>query len=204
MAPSAIGLESAEIAKSLQAQLDVIGAALNASDDGFAIWKSIEDTSGAIVDFELVLINTAGATKASRPQNELVGKSLSLVVDAISANELKQAFSRALREGHAVREVVQGFSAARGPGLFENTVVPFGKNLVFTTYRDVSEAERPDLSRGLLELGVKFAELVDADVIVEKVETQSDLDLAKEVGARYAQGWLFGQPVDLRTPEAKA
>jgi EAL domain-containing protein (putative c-di-GMP-specific phosphodiesterase class I) len=66
------------------------------------------------------------------------------------------------------------------------------------------QAERPDLSRGLLELGVKFAELVDADVIVEKVETQTDLDLAKEVGARYAQGWLFGQPVDLRVPEAKA
>ena len=65
------------------------------------------------------------------------------------------------------------------------------------------EAERPDLSRGLLELGVKFAQLVEADVIVEKVETQTDLDLAKAVGARYAQGWLFGKPVDLRTPEAK-
>lgn len=65
------------------------------------------------------------------------------------------------------------------------------------------QAERPDLSRGLLELGVKFAQLVDADVIVEKVETQVDLDLAKAVGARYAQGWLFGKPVDLRTPKAK-
>jgi EAL domain-containing protein (putative c-di-GMP-specific phosphodiesterase class I) len=61
-------------------------------------------------------------------------------------------------------------------------------------------AERPDLSRGLLELGVKFAELVSAEVIVEKVETQADLDLAKEVGAKFAQGWLFGQPVDLRLP----
>jgi EAL domain-containing protein (putative c-di-GMP-specific phosphodiesterase class I) len=61
-------------------------------------------------------------------------------------------------------------------------------------------AERPDLSRGLLELGVKFAELVSAEVIVEKVETQADLDLAKAVGAKFAQGWLFGQPVDLRPP----
>jgi len=62
------------------------------------------------------------------------------------------------------------------------------------------EVERPDLSRGLLELGVKFAELVGAEVIVEKVETQEDLELARQVGAKYAQGWLFGQPVDLSTP----
>lgn len=59
------------------------------------------------------------------------------------------------------------------------------------------EVERPDLSRGLLELGVKFAELVGAEVIVEKVETLEDLELARQVGAKYAQGWLFGQPVDL-------
>ena len=62
------------------------------------------------------------------------------------------------------------------------------------------EAERPDLSEGLLELGVKFAELVGAEVIVEKIETQEDLDLALKVGAKYAQGWLFGQPVDLSAP----
>ncbi len=62
------------------------------------------------------------------------------------------------------------------------------------------EVERPDLSVGLLELGVKFADLVGAEVIVEKVETQEDLDLARKVGAKYAQGWLFGQPIDLSLP----
>jgi EAL domain-containing protein (putative c-di-GMP-specific phosphodiesterase class I) len=62
------------------------------------------------------------------------------------------------------------------------------------------EVERPDLSIGLLELGVKFAELVGAEVIVEKVETQEDLELARKVGAKYVQGWLFGQPVDLSVP----
>jgi EAL domain-containing protein (putative c-di-GMP-specific phosphodiesterase class I) len=62
------------------------------------------------------------------------------------------------------------------------------------------EVERPDLSTGLLELGMKFAELVGAEVIVEKVETHEDLELARKVGAKYAQGWLFGQPVDLSLP----
>lgn len=47
----------------------------------------------------------------------------------------------------------------------------------------------------------KFAELVGAELIVEKVEIQADLELARQVGAQLAQGWQFGQPVDLR-PEA--
>ncbi|MEY3933864.1 MAG: hypothetical protein RLZZ606_463 [Actinomycetota bacterium] len=63
------------------------------------------------------------------------------------------------------------------------------------------QVERPDLSLGLLELGVKFADLVGAEVIVEKVETEADLELARKVGAKFAQGWLFGQPIDLRAPE---
>jgi EAL domain-containing protein (putative c-di-GMP-specific phosphodiesterase class I) len=63
------------------------------------------------------------------------------------------------------------------------------------------QVERPDLSLGLLEIGVKFADLVGAEVIVEKVETEADLELARKVGAKFAQGWLFGQPIDLRNPK---
>lgn len=63
------------------------------------------------------------------------------------------------------------------------------------------QVERPDLSKGLLELGMKFAQLVGAEVIVEKVETETDLKLAQDVGAKFAQGWLFGQPVDIRSLE---
>jgi len=59
------------------------------------------------------------------------------------------------------------------------------------------QAERPDLSRGLLELGMKFASLVGAKVIVEKVETEVDLGLAREVGADFVQGWLFGKPIEI-------
>ncbi|MEN9992517.1 MAG: hypothetical protein RLY83_87 [Actinomycetota bacterium] len=67
------------------------------------------------------------------------------------------------------------------------------------------QVERPDLSKGLLELGMKFADLVGAEVIVEKVETEKDLDLAKEVGAKFAQGWLFGKPIEVQLkPDPKS
>lgn len=61
------------------------------------------------------------------------------------------------------------------------------------------EVTKPELRRGLLEIGVKFADLVGAEVIVEKVETKDQLDFAREVGAKFAQGWLFGKPIDLRS-----
>jgi diguanylate cyclase (GGDEF)-like protein len=142
MGHSSVDLGNAAVAKSLQSQLDLIGQALDASDDGFAIWKAIATADGATKDFELVLMNSAGAAKALRPQHELVGKRLAEVVDAVSASDLKKLFARALSEGRAVREVVHGISEGRGNGLFENTVVPFGKNLVFATYRDVTDAEQ--------------------------------------------------------------
>lgn len=58
--------------------------------------------------------------------------------------------------------------------------------------------KKPELRRGLLEIGVKFADLVGAEVIVEKVETEAELEFARGVGAKFAQGWLFGQPLDFR------
>ena len=64
--------------------------------------------------------------------------------------------------------------------------------------------EKPELRRGLLELGVKFAELVGAEVIVEKVETEAELEFAREVGAKFAQGWLYGKPIDLRPEKSKS
>jgi EAL domain-containing protein (putative c-di-GMP-specific phosphodiesterase class I) len=64
--------------------------------------------------------------------------------------------------------------------------------------------EKPELRRGLLELGVKFAELVGAEVIVEKVETEAELEFAREVGAKFAQGWRYGKPLDLRPSADKA
>jgi EAL domain-containing protein (putative c-di-GMP-specific phosphodiesterase class I) len=64
------------------------------------------------------------------------------------------------------------------------------------------EVKKPELRRGLLEIGVKFADLMGAEVIVEKVETKAELAFAREVGAKFAQGWLFGKPIDLRSQKA--
>jgi diguanylate cyclase (GGDEF)-like protein len=126
----------------LQTQLDLISEALDASADGLAIWRSVRADDGSIQDFILLLMNKAGAAAAGQPHQNLIGRTLLEVVGAETALGLKRLFSRSLDEGHGVKEVVPGLNAENVHGFYENTVVPFGRDLVFATYRDVSTEER--------------------------------------------------------------
>ncbi len=132
---------------SLQLQLDVILEALDASQDGIAIWKVNRGINQTIQDFALVLINTAGAMAAGQPHEKLSGKTLTAVVGVETAVGLRSLFSKALNEGRSVKEIIPNLDEDGVRGAYENTVVPFGKDLVFATYRDVTEsvAERERL-----------------------------------------------------------
>jgi diguanylate cyclase (GGDEF)-like protein len=134
--------EKAAAVENLQSQLDIIGEALDASENGFAIWKAERNASGQCDGFTLILINKAGSQAAGKPQLDLVGKHISEVVNLQTSNELSALFDRALREGHGIKEVIADVSADGEDGFYENTVVPFGNDLVFTTYREVSEEIR--------------------------------------------------------------
>jgi diguanylate cyclase (GGDEF)-like protein len=134
--------EKNKISQARQAQLDLIGDALDASDDGFAIWKSVRTPDQSIENFTLVLMNKTGADKAGHPQLELLGKRLTEIVPEEDAKGLHALFEKALRKGHSVKEVVVVQAPDGLPGAFENTVVPFGSDLVFATYRDVTAVER--------------------------------------------------------------
>lgn len=126
--------------ESLQSKLEVILDALDSSQDGIAIWKVIRGINQTVRDFELVLINAAGAAKAGQPQLDLIGKTLTAVVGIDTAINLRTLFSRALKEGRGLKEIVPGIDANGVHGSYENSVVPFGNDLVFATYRDVSES----------------------------------------------------------------
>jgi EAL domain-containing protein (putative c-di-GMP-specific phosphodiesterase class I) len=51
------------------------------------------------------------------------------------------------------------------------------------------------LALGLLKVCKVLADVLGAKTIMEGIETQEDLDLAKAFGADYGQGWIFGQPI---------
>ena len=52
-----------------------------------------------------------------------------------------------------------------------------------------------ELALGLLKVCKVLANVLGAKTIMEGIETQEDLDLAKAFGADYGQGWIFGQPI---------
>lgn len=123
-------------------QLDLISEALDASDDGFAIWKPVRATDQSIENFSLVLMNKTGADAAGHSQIDLIGKLLNEVVPQEDFEGLQALFIKALKTGHSVNEIVATMAKDGLPGAFDNTVVPFGKDLVFATYRDVTTLER--------------------------------------------------------------
>jgi diguanylate cyclase (GGDEF)-like protein len=125
-----------------ESQLDLIGDALDASDDGFAIWKSVRAPDNSIENFTVLLMNKTGAVAAEIPQTEVVGKTLKEIAPGEGATGLHALFTKALLLGRSVKEVVPGRSMEGLPVAYENTVVPFGKDLVFATYRDVTELEK--------------------------------------------------------------
>jgi EAL domain-containing protein (putative c-di-GMP-specific phosphodiesterase class I) len=49
-------------------------------------------------------------------------------------------------------------------------------------------------TRVLLGSIVEMASNLDADVVVEGIETEAELDVLRQLGVHYAQGWLVGRP----------
>jgi diguanylate cyclase (GGDEF)-like protein len=120
--------------------LNLISEALDASEDGFAIWRAARAKDGSVESFTQLLINKTGAAAAGQPQQELIGKLLTEVAGKGAAKGLHALFVKALTLGHSVKEIVTSEMGESIPTAYENTVVPFGKDLVFATYRDVSES----------------------------------------------------------------
>jgi diguanylate cyclase (GGDEF)-like protein len=139
------GQEKSLAAEYSQTQLDLISDALDASEDGFAIWKSVRAADGSISDFILLLMNNSGLAGLAGLDHKVanpIGKTLEEVTGEESSKELHDLFVLALLERHGVKGVVRGITSDGSKGYFENTVVPFGRDLVFATYRDVSADER--------------------------------------------------------------
>jgi diguanylate cyclase (GGDEF)-like protein len=133
---------SNELSEKLQLQLDLIGEALDASQDGFAIWKAVRSEQNDIVDFTLVFMNKAGADATGRTPTQLVGLTLKEAVGEESCGGLLTLFAKVLNQGQTIKDVIPVHSSAGWSGEYENTAVPLSQDQVLTTYRDVSEERR--------------------------------------------------------------
>ena len=123
-------------------QLKLIGDALDSSDDGFAIWRILRAQDETKENFKLLFMNEAGAKAVGIPRSELIGKLLTEIAGSESNKELNAFFQRALSIGHSMKKIVPVITSQGLPREIESTVVPFGKEFVLATFRDVSEQQR--------------------------------------------------------------
>jgi diguanylate cyclase (GGDEF)-like protein len=134
--------ETNVLSDKLSHQLDLIGDALDASQDGFAIWEAIRNSGNSVIDFTLVFMNKAGAEQTGRTLPQILGKRLEVVVGDVAAPGLLALFAKALEDRQTVKEIIPVHSPEGWASEYENTVVPVSSDQVLSTYRDVSEERK--------------------------------------------------------------
>ena len=58
----------------------------------------------------------------------------------------------------------------------------------------MAAALRSDQDRGIVAGMVDLARTVGARVVAERIETEEEAALMRELGVDYGQGWLYGRP----------
>ena len=87
----------------------------------------------------------------------------------------------------AIDDVGYGRSSIEALMVLEPDVVKIDRKCIHTAGGDAAE-------RRQLERLIAMLRAVDATVIVEGVETRGELDVLKDMGVQYAQGYLWGKP----------
>lgn len=184
MERSAQAAEKEAISEARLQALNLISDALDASDDGFAIWRASRANNGSVENFTLLLINSTGAEAAGQLQQNLIGKLLTTIAGPAASKGLHALFVEALTLGHGVKDTVTDDTHTSATTAYENTVVPFGKDLVFATYRDVSDSAR---ERSRL---VWLSEHDELTGVANRSKLQ--LSLAETVDRAQKEGFLTG------------
>lgn len=130
---------SARLARELQGQLTVLGRALDASSDGFAIWRAVRDDEGEIETFTLDFMNTVGAAPTGRTPDELVNGRIDDIIGPEQTLDLTKLFRRCLESGQPETETVHVESVHGWSGAFENRVAPIGNDRVVASFHVVND-----------------------------------------------------------------
>jgi EAL domain-containing protein (putative c-di-GMP-specific phosphodiesterase class I) len=93
----------------------------------------------------------------------------------------------------AVDDVGFGRSCLESLVLLEPDVIKIDKKCVMGISRDESRA-------AALKRILKVTNSLGTDVIAEGIETQEDLELVKQLGVKFGQGFLWGKPVEIPRP----
>jgi diguanylate cyclase (GGDEF)-like protein len=133
---------SPEVAKKMATQIALMRSALDASHNGFSIWKVNRDSKKQISGFTLEYINAAGAETSGHTVEQLVGRDMVDVIGIETYRDLRQLFLTAMADGKEHEAIVSVNSPSGWVLSFENKVIPFPGDHLVSSYRDVSSQTR--------------------------------------------------------------
>lgn len=116
---------------------DILRAALDVSEDGFAVHRVRRDSGGAVEGFTLVLINRAGAAPFDQAPEALAGADVAGLLGTGGA-PLLEAF-RACAETGLRQQVRTTFSESVLAGTTISTVIRVDADHLLSTWRDTTD-----------------------------------------------------------------
>lgn len=121
-----------------------------------------------------------------------------LIVEELQQHMVKKTLERLKEEG--VRLSIDDFGAGYSSlGVFEQipaSVIKLDRSFLLN---QEDRNRQVKIMRGIVKLG----EELEAQIVCEGVETESDINLMKEIGAYVAQGYFYSKPVPEPEFEAK-
>lgn len=116
---------------------DILRAALNASEDGFAAHRIRRNADGVVEGFTLILINQVGAEPLGGDPNSLAGADVATLLGE-GGERLLDAFRRCAETG--IRQRVRTtFSRSTLAGTTDTVVVRIDADHLLSTWRDITD-----------------------------------------------------------------
>ena len=113
------------------------------------------------------------------------------ITESLQLDYARVAEVMALAQGRGIRIALDDFGTGYS-NLQHMHLLPFDTLKVDQSLaRGMINSQR---TRTLLRSIVQMARDLDADVVVEGIETEQELMVLRELGVHYAQGWLVGRP----------
>lgn len=135
--------EATRVRAEALADRELLTVALNASPDGFAIYRLVSSDEDGPRDLRVEFVNEVGAAPTDRTPEEWCGAPIREWFPEVESSGLLNVLMRCV-EDKAPRRVVITTRSARGwVGRFENVVTPFGPDLLIVEWW-AADAETPE------------------------------------------------------------
>lgn len=152
-------------------------AAIEGNPDGFFLLSAVRDRSGAIVDFEIIDVDSHGARQINQPVERLIGRRILELFPAHQIVEYVEAFKHVVETGERVTreaEISTDYAFARGWYFLEIVKVGDG---VAVTNRDITLRKQVEIA--LRDSQARLLEITENMLdMVAKVDAKGKIEYA--------------------------